>query len=46
MDQARGVINVPTTTGGTVVVLTGTAKKKVTEQKNKGKEETFENTLN
>ncbi|XP_047031906.1 probable ATP-dependent RNA helicase DDX46 [Helicoverpa zea] len=36
MDQARGIINVPTTTGGTVVVLTGTAKKKVTEQKNKG----------
>lgn len=35
MDQARGIINVPTT-GGTVVVVTGTAKKKVTEQKNKG----------
>lgn len=35
MDQARGIINVPTT-GGTVEVVTGTAKKKVTEQKNKG----------
>ncbi|KAI5642046.1 DEAD/DEAH box helicase domain-containing protein [Phthorimaea operculella] len=36
LDQARG-ITVPTTTGGgTVVVLTGTAKKKVSETKNKG----------
>lgn len=36
IDQARGIINVPTT-GGTVVVVTGTAKKKVSEQKNKGR---------
>ncbi|CAH2231608.1 jg14330 [Pararge aegeria aegeria] len=37
LDQARGIISVPSTGGGTgVVILTGTAKKKVTEQKNKG----------
>lgn len=35
LDQARG-ISVPTTGGTGVVILTGTAKKKVTEQKNKG----------
>ncbi|XP_059052645.1 probable ATP-dependent RNA helicase DDX46 [Achroia grisella] len=35
MDQARG-ISVPTTGGTGVVILTGTAKKNVSEQKNKG----------
>lgn len=36
MDQAKGIISVPTTGGTGIVILTGTAKKKVTEQKNKG----------
>ncbi|KPI99883.1 putative ATP-dependent RNA helicase DDX46 [Papilio xuthus] len=37
MDQSRGLLSVPTAGGGTgVVILTGTAKKKVAEQKNKG----------
>ncbi|XP_013180110.1 PREDICTED: probable ATP-dependent RNA helicase DDX46 [Papilio xuthus] len=37
MDQSRGLLSVPTAGGGTgVVILTGTAKKKVVEQKNKG----------
>ncbi|XP_068618148.1 probable ATP-dependent RNA helicase DDX46 [Battus philenor] len=37
IDQSRGLISVPTVGGGTgVVILTGTAKKKVAEQKNKG----------
>ncbi|KAL4711522.1 hypothetical protein ACJJTC_000538 [Scirpophaga incertulas] len=36
IDQSRGVINMPTTGGTGVVILTGTAKKKVTETKNKG----------
>lgn len=35
IDQARGVINLPSSDSG-VVILTGTAKKQVTEQKNKG----------
>lgn len=37
MDQARGIISVPSAGGTGVVILTGTAKKKVAEQKNKGK---------
>ncbi|CAH2043934.1 unnamed protein product, partial [Iphiclides podalirius] len=37
IDQSRGLISVPSAGGGTgVVILTGTAKKKVAEQKNKG----------
>ncbi|CAG9788810.1 unnamed protein product [Diatraea saccharalis] len=36
MDQTRGMISVPTTGGTGVVILTGTAKKKVSETKNKG----------
>lgn len=36
MDQSRGMISVPSSGAGTVVVLTGTAKKKNTETKNKG----------
>ncbi|KAJ0174552.1 hypothetical protein K1T71_009660 [Dendrolimus kikuchii] len=36
MDAARGLISVPTTGGTGVVILTGTAKKKVTEEKKKG----------
>ncbi|CAH0680205.1 unnamed protein product [Chilo suppressalis] len=37
MDQTRGMISVPSSAGGTgIVILTGTAKKKVTETKNKG----------
>ncbi|XP_053610456.1 probable ATP-dependent RNA helicase DDX46 [Plodia interpunctella] len=36
IDQARGLISVPSTGGTGVVILTGTAKKKVAEQKNKG----------
>lgn len=35
MDQQRG-LTVPTNGGTGIVILTGTAKKKVTEQKNKG----------
>ena len=37
IDQSRGIISVPTIGGTGVMILTGTAKKKVTEQKNKGK---------
>lgn len=36
IDQSRGIISVPTTGGTGVMILTGTAKKRVTEQKNKG----------
>ncbi|XP_064073500.1 probable ATP-dependent RNA helicase DDX46 [Vanessa tameamea] len=36
MDQSRGIISVPTAGGTGVMILTGTAKKKVSEQKNKG----------
>ncbi|CAG9112131.1 unnamed protein product [Plutella xylostella] len=37
IDQARGVINLPNSTGVPgVVILSGPSKKKVTEQKNKG----------
>lgn len=36
LDQSRGILSVPTQGGTGIVILTGTAKKKVTEQKNKG----------
>ncbi|XP_041981934.1 probable ATP-dependent RNA helicase DDX46 [Aricia agestis] len=36
LDQSRGIISVPSAGGTGVVILTGTAKKKVTEEKNKG----------
>lgn len=47
MDQSRGLLSVPSAGGGTgVVILTGTAKKKVAEQKNKGMYCKFNKTKN
>ncbi|KOB73592.1 DEAD box RNA helicase [Operophtera brumata] len=36
LDQSRGILSVPTQGGTGIVILTGTAKKMVKEQKNKG----------